>query len=1188
MLVLFLSFLIFFPSATVGSFAVVNDNESNDVTESNIETDSINYDISKSQNETDVSENKELMQIKQTESFAGGSGTKSDPYQIETAEQLDLIRNDLAAYYILMNDITFSTDDFSTTGRFYNDGKGWCPIGTAEMPFTGALNGNKKTISGIYLNADLVYAGLFGYISHASIYDLSIQGELIVETATSEAYVGAIAGYNNMGTISGCINDSSITTKLLSTVVSASHYVGGIVGYNNITYRNKSYEHVGVNNENIFNCSNINSIKSENENSWVGGIAGWSSKDKITDSPPYLPDHPLTSSDWIYEFSYIKECTNGGLIGGKNYVGGIAGEGNCAKCDNKGNVENTENKEQNKHTAYIAGITGLGECTLCSNEGRVSVSVSTNQNDRNVGGICGGGKVYDSSNNGIIESVNDAYASKIRIGGIIGSGNARNCRNYGSVSTFHSRDTNAQYAGGISGQGSVDLSSNSGNVENIIKPTLYYGNARNYSGGIVGSGTAQGCFNIGAVSGFYAGGIVGSGDSGGSYNVGTVSSVKGHAGGIAGIGTTIEQCYNVGSVYSDKGDLYAGGLLGSGNSVQITDSYYLNRIDYGVAGDQYVGVSCSIEELRKKTTYKGFNFEGGWSIDSEANYSLPILNYASEVLDQRNIILEGEISGMDVTGLNDSYEYTGEAIEPEGIIEGLTNNKDYVTSFSDNKELGVASITYRGIGSYFGTINKTFRIVPKNISSYEITGFKSEYAYTGSEIKPDIVVTGLNSSSDYDVNYVNNVDCGTATITVSGKGNYTGEITAEFIIYKPIDISGMSFSGLKESYLYSGEAIVPSVSINGLEVNKDYEILLENNVNAGTATIKAVGKVHYTGCLKDTFIIEPIDVSDFEIVGLDDVYCYTGKAITPSISIEGLSLDKDYQVDYKNNVDCGTATMTVSGIGNYKGEIKKYFTIVDGDISKKEVVFSASRWIYSGSEVRPRFTIEGLEKNKDYRVDYKNNINAGTAEMTIWGIGLYYGQLKKTFEIMPAPIIAAEIQGVSDKPYTGNFITQNPVVYFNGILVEGKDYTVDYENNRECGNANIIVTGKGNYCDKITKSFVIYQTPAPSPVVTNNVIEKTPTLKAVKIGKPKAGKKSATIKWKKISKKDQKLISGIEIEIATDSNFTNIIKAPKAGKKKTSKKVKGLTKGVVYYVRVRAYKGNEISSWSGIKSVKVK
>ena len=95
-------------------------------------------------------------------------------------------------------------------------------------------------------------------------------------------------------------------------------------------------------------------------------------------------------------------------------------------------------------------------------------------------------------------------------------------------------------------------------------------------------------------------------------------------------------------------------------------------------------------------------------------------------------------------------------------------------------------------------------------------------------------------------------------------------------------------------------------------------------------------------------------------------------------------------------------------------------------------------------------------------------------------------------------------------------------------------------------------------------------------------------LPAVKISKPKAAKKKLTVKWKKVSKKNQKKIKGIQIQVATDPGFTNIVKTTTAGKKKTSKKISGLQKKTKYYIRIRAYGAdNHYSVWKS-KSGKTK
>ena len=115
--------------------------------------------------------------------------------------------------------------------------------------------------------------------------------------------------------------------------------------------------------------------------------------------------------------------------------------------------------------------------------------------------------------------------------------------------------------------------------------------------------------------------------------------------------------------------------------------------------------------------------------------------------------------------------------------------------------------------------------------------------------------------------------------------------------------------------------------------------------------------------------------------------------------------------------------------------------------------------------------------------------------------------------------------------------------------------------------------------------------PQPAPAVnptTPAAVAEIVDLPAVKISKPKAAKKKITVKWKKVSKKNRKKISGIQIQVATDPGFTNIVKTVTAGKKKSSKVIKGLQPKTKYYVRIRAYAaGDHVSVWKS-KSAKVK
>lgn len=131
-----------------------------------------------------------------------------------------------------------------------------------------------------------------------------------------------------------------------------------------------------------------------------------------------------------------------------------------------------------------------------------------------------------------------------------------------------------------------------------------------------------------------------------------------------------------------------------------------------------------------------------------------------------------------------------------------------------------------------------------------------------------------------------------------------------------------------------------------------------------------------------------------------DNYTYTGKAFTPNVSISGLKAGTDFKVAYKNNVNVGTATVTITGMGNYTGTITKNFKITAKSIAKMSAKLSKTSYTYTGKSLKPAVSISGL-KAGNYTVTYKNNIKPGTAAVVITGKGNYTGTITKTYTIKP-------------------------------------------------------------------------------------------------------------------------------------------------------------------------------------------
>ncbi|SCW29947.1 Glucan-binding domain-containing protein (YG repeat) [Ruminococcaceae bacterium YRB3002] len=431
--------------------------------------------------------------------------------------------------------------------------------------------------------------------------------------------------------------------------------------------------------------------------------------------------------------------------------------------------------------------------------------------------------------------------------------------------------------------------------------------------------------------------------------------------------------------------------------------------------------------------------------------------------------------------------YTGSAIKPAVTVKyngnTLTSGTDYTVSYADNVNVGTATVTVTGRGTYAGTKTATFSIVA-NTSSLTISSIAAQ-TFTGSAIKPAVTVKcgtkTLTSGTDYTVAYYDNTDAGTATVTVTGKGNYSGTATATFTINaKPI--SGVTLSSVADQ-TYSGSAITPAVTVKDgsktLTKGTDYTVSYSGNTNAGTATVTVTGKGNYTGTKSTTFAISAKTISGVTIAAIS-AQAYTGSAITPVITVKDgsktLAKGTDYTVAYSNNVNVGTATVTITGKGNYTGTKSGTFTIVANTTGL--TISPISDQTYTGYAVKPAVTVKSgsktLVKDTDYTVAYSNNVYVGTATVTVTGKGSYSGTATANFYIVAKSVSGLTLSQVDSLTYTGSEITPFVSVKDGNITIQsGKDYEVSYTNNINVGTATLTVTGIGNYTGTKSVDFQI-------------------------------------------------------------------------------------------------------------------
>ena len=238
---------------------------------------------------------------------------------------------------------------------------------------------------------------------------------------------------------------------------------------------------------------------------------------------------------------------------------------------------------------------------------------------------------------------------------------------------------------------------------------------------------------------------------------------------------------------------------------------------------------------------------------------------------------------------------------------------------------------------------------PASIKGAEVTIDDQTY---GEDAPVPTVTLGdktLVLDTDYEVTYSNNTDVGTATATITGKGNYTGEVTKNFQITKSINHEDIKVELSSEKLVYDGTAKQPSSIVvkdgdTPLTLNTDYTLQCIDCFNAGLATLKIKGIGNYTGEKIVNYTIEPqiLSITADKVPNITDVYFYDGTAKTPEVNEvtvgdAKLTKDKDYTVEYNNNINAGdTAEIIIKSKegSNYTFDTcTKYFSIEKANLS---------------------------------------------------------------------------------------------------------------------------------------------------------------------------------------------------------------------------------------------------------------
>lgn len=312
----------------------------------------------------DVASNKWDGNIAQ--SFAGGSGTSSDPYIIETGGQLLLMKDFKDKYFELANNIDL-------------DNHNWLPF-----VFSGSLNGKGCVVSNLKIDRNTDKQGLFSVISNGNVKNLAIKNVNI--NAPSCSMIGALAGYldNDKGTISDCHvilnensqikgcddiagligvfsrgNVSNCTVEYSGTstdVIKGNEDVGGLIGLAS------NYSGSLV----INSCQVFVNVKGANR---VGGIVG-------------------SANGFNSGVVTVEKCSYRGVISGEKSVGGIIGYSQLGRViASKADVELTASDR------YAGGIVGEAYTHVGSNQGVIACyatgTITSSSSEKSFGGLYG-------------------------------------------------------------------------------------------------------------------------------------------------------------------------------------------------------------------------------------------------------------------------------------------------------------------------------------------------------------------------------------------------------------------------------------------------------------------------------------------------------------------------------------------------------------------------------------------------------------------------------------------------------------------------------------------------------------------------------------------------------------------------------------------------------------------------------
>lgn len=477
-------------------------------------------------------------------------------------------------------------------------------------------------------------------------------------------------------------------------------------------------------------------------------------------------------------------------------------------------------------------------------------------------------------------------------------------------------------------------------------------------------------------------------------------------------------------------------------------------------------------------------------------------------------VYDGTAKTVSVT-LNAPYTGMGEVTVKYDSAESATNAKTYAITADVTEGTNFNAAAGLSLGE--------FAIQPKSIAGVTIEGIEANgYEFTGSEIKPAITVKDgdktLKKDTDYTVTYTGNTNVGTATLTVTGKGNYDSATTkqATFKITKTqpkigtdyrvtIPTTNLIYSGtLKEATVEKANTNIGSITVkyNGSTVKPvnagTYAVTVDITESANYAAMTAVACGSFTIAKKD-ITVSGVTLQDKTYNGKTDDAVVTAVTFDGLVTGEALTLGTDFTATAAyNNADASTAAAAKATV-TLKNTVKaNNYNLTSGpDLAATGKVekatttlsLSAANAVYTGTAYdESKITkTSNVETAPTYTYYTNEDCTTAVANGEPVGVGTYWvkgviaettnntaAEAKDEFQITKAPLTIT----ANDKTITYGAAPANDGVTYAGLVnnegaetvVSDLTYAYNYEQFGNVGTYTI--TPKDATADNYDIKFV--------------------------------------------------------------------------------------------------------------------